>query len=124
MNKSCKYCGRIHDISYICPKKPQRKWHKNRQTKEKFRSTQVWQDTRRSIVFRDMGVCQLCLKENRYNTKNLEVHHITPLSEDFTMRLERTNLITLCAAHHKQADAGETDAAELRAIAEKNEEAL
>ncbi|MCR5805692.1 MAG: HNH endonuclease, partial [Oscillospiraceae bacterium] len=60
----------------------------------------------------------------RYNRANLEVHHIVPLAEDYSLRLERTNLITLCSAHHHAADAGEIDAAELRMIAERNEEIL
>lgn len=124
MNRSCRYCGRIHPRGYECPKKPPRKWHKNKQAKEKFRSTQAWQNTRDSIVFRDMGVCQVCVQAGRYNRANLEVHHIVPLAEDYSLRLERTNLITLCAAHHKAADAGEIDAAELRMIAERNEEML
>lgn len=122
MYKSCKYCGRMHDISYICPKRPKREWRKNRQTKDKFRSTQVWQNTRNAIVFRDMNSCQICLKEGRYIHHGLEVHHITPLAEDYSLRLDRNNLITLCTMHHKRADAGEISADELREIARNNEE--
>ncbi len=122
MKKSCKYCGRIHDISYICPKRPKKIWRGNKQTKEKFRNTAAWQSMRDSIKFRDMNFCQICLKEGKYISQGLEVHHITPLCADYDMRLCRTNLITLCSVHHKQADAGEISADELRAIAMQRED--
>lgn len=126
MNKSCRYCGRIHPAGYVCPKKPEpkryKKYSKNRHNKEKFRSTAAWQKERNAIVFRDMGVCQICLENGNYNNSNLEVHHITSLMEDFSMRLDRLNLITLCAYHHKQADSGRIEADALRKIAERNEQ--
>lgn len=126
MLKSCKYCGRIHPINYECPKKPPPKPRKckskDRGNKEKFRSSAAWQKTRKAIVFRDMGVCQICLEGGDYNNADLEVHHIVPLTEDFSRRLDRLNLITLCCYHHKQADDGEIDAGKLAAMAERNEE--
>lgn len=122
MFKSCKYCGRIHPREFECPKKPPEKpYRKNKQSKEKFRSTQAWQKTRDAIVFRDMGLCQVCLDEGIYNKNSLEVHHIVPLVADFSKRLDRYNLITLCPIHHKMADAGLIDAAYLLKMAEKNE---
>lgn len=124
MKKSCKYCGRIHDISYICPERPKKKWRRNKQTRDRFRSTAAWQGMRDSIKFRDMNFCQICLREGKYISHGLEVHHITPLAEDYDMRLCRTNLITLCSMHHKQADAGEIPAEELRAIAVQREEEM
>ena len=122
MMKSCRYCGRIHPRGYECAKKPPpERYSRNRGNKERFRSSSAWQSTRRAIVFRDMGVCQICLEGGYYNSKELEVHHITPLEADFTMRLEKRNLITLCSYHHKQADSGEIEAEKLRAMAERNE---
>lgn len=126
MLRSCKYCGKIHQRNYECPKKPPKKPRryspKNRQMKEKFRSTAAWQKARDAIVFRDMGVCQICLLSGSYNNTNLEVHHITSLAEDYTKRLDRLNLITLCAHHHKLADNGVIEARKLREIAERNED--
>lgn len=123
MLRSCRYCGRIHERGYICPKKPPpKKFHKDRRNKEKFRSTIHWQRMRDSIVSRDMGLCQICLENGTYTADKLEVHHITALSEDFSLRLDRLNLITLCAYHHKQADDGKIDAEKLRKMAERNEE--
>jgi len=123
MLRSCRYCGRLHSAGTVCPKKPPpKKKHKDRNNKDRFRSTAAWQKVRNSIVFRDMGVCQICLEKGIYNTQDPEVHHIVPLSEDFSMRLDRCNLITLCSYHHKQADSGEIAADKLRKIAVKNEE--
>ena len=48
---------------------------------------------------------------------DLGVHHIVPLMADFNKRLDNENLITLCASHHRQADAGRIPRAELAALA-------
>lgn len=48
---------------------------------------------------------------------DLGVHHIVPLMADFDKRLDNDNLITLCASHHSQADAGRIPPAELAALA-------
>ena len=120
MRKSCQYCGRVHPREYICPKKPPRVWRKNRQQKEKFRSTAAWQRMRQSIAVRDGFLCQVCLAAGIYNG-DIEVHHIVPLAVDYGRRLDRTNLICLCPAHHKQADAGDIPADRLADMAERME---
>lgn len=48
----------------------------------------------------------------------LEVHHIVPLVEDYDLRAEEDNLITLCTLHHKDAEAGKIDRETLRRLAE------
>jgi len=118
MNKSCKYCGRMHPREFQCPKKPV--YHKNKQQKERFRSTSAWQKVRKAVYQRDLGLCQWCLQNGRY-TAGAEVHHITPLIEDFDLRLEKSNLILLCVPCHKLADAGEISAKDLRAMALRGE---
>ena len=105
MLKSCKYCGRIHDSKYDCGKKPQRKKQGNE--KDKFRWSRQWSEKREQIKERDNYLCQVCKVEGRYNYIDLEVHHITPLEEDYERRLDDDNLITLCVTHHKAADKGE-----------------
>ena len=37
---------------------------------------------------------------------NLQVHHIIPISIDYSKRLDSDNLITLCTYHHHQAEKG------------------
>lgn len=61
----------------------------------------------RNLKERDSYLCQVCKDNDRYNYDDLEVHHIVPLEEDCNLRLDDDNLITLCVAHHKQADRGE-----------------
>ena len=121
MLKSCKYCGRTHKRDFVCPKKPVYHFHKNKQMKEKFRSTNAWQKVRKAVYQRDLGLCQWCLHEGRY-TAGAEVHHIVPLVEDFELRLEKSNLILLCVPCHKLADGGMIPAKELQRIAQRSED--
>lgn len=107
MLKTCSRCG-IVPQDHICPYKN----YRNKDTKEnKFRSSKQWTNKSLEIRTRDKNLCQICLRnlyntQFKYNYKNLEVHHITPISEDYTLRLENDNLITLCCYHHKLADKG------------------
>ena len=65
-------------------------------------------------------LCEYCKAQGRYDVRDrLEVHHITKLSDDPNGLLDDSNLICLCLPHHKKADAGELDADELRAIAQR-----
>lgn len=108
MLKSCKYCGRIHDSKYICPNKPIRKSYKKTE-EDKFRNTQAWRKKRNYIKDRDKGLCQVCIRKlyntiKQYNYIDIEVHHIVPLRENYELRLEDDNLITLCKYHHEMAE--------------------
>lgn len=110
MLKSCKYCGKIHDSKFDCGKKPIRK--KIRTTQNSFRGTQLWRKKSEEIRERDHYLCQMCIREKdcadqRLNYKNIEVHHITPLADDYERRLDNNNLISLCSKHHEMAERGE-----------------
>lgn len=121
MLHSCKYCGRIHDKSFDCGRKPIR--HKERNDKTDFRSKSAWQRKRNNIKKRDNYICQLCFRNifdigfPKYNFKNLEVHHIVPLEENFDLCLDDENLITVCSGHHKLCDSGQIHRDILQAIA-------
>jgi len=110
MLKTCSRCGIVPE-DHICPYKPHRKVIKNDQA-NKFRNTYKWRQKREQIGQRDKHLCQLCIR-NLYNTYNIyqykdcEVHHIIPINQDYSKRLDDDNLITLCQMHHKMADAGE-----------------
>ncbi len=41
-----------------------------------------------------------------FNYKDLQVHRIISIEEDYSRRLDSTNLITLCPIHHKKAEQG------------------
>lgn len=64
--------------------------------KSKFRSSQQWKNKRAEILLRDHNKCKICGGNN-----NLQVHHIYALDIAPELKLENTNLITLCdQCHH------------------------
>ena len=107
---TCKYCG-ITERGHICPHRKSRVKKGDRKS-DKFRNTKVWQLKREEIKQRDRHLCAVCLA-NLYNTinwlnyKNVEVHHIEKLEENYSRRLDNSNLISLCSYHHKMAENGE-----------------
>jgi 5-methylcytosine-specific restriction enzyme A len=116
MLKSCSYCGSIHARTYQCPSKPKR--IKEPTYIDKFRWSRRWATKRKQINERDKYLCQVCIRklqhtQQQYNFTNIEVHHIIPLVEDYNKRLDDDNLICLCSYHHKMAECGEIDKAEL-----------
>ncbi len=119
MLKSCSYCGRIHDTKETCPKKPIRRKYETGQ--KKFRSKHIWTQKSRQIRARDGFLCQICVRNlyktvKQYNAEQLEVHHIVSVQEDYDLRLEENNLITLCERHHQMAERGEIPAKVLQEI--------
>lgn len=107
MKKACKHCGKVHDKSYKCSKKPVK--IKRSTEFDIFRSSYAWQKKREAIKKRDNFCCKICFL-NIFNKKidnfYIEVHHIIPLAEDYSKRLDDDNLITLCEQHHKMAENG------------------
>ena len=106
MLKSCSRCGKIHDFNKVC--------YKNRQVRglsdaDKFRKTYKWHKKSEDIRDRDKHLCRCCIANifnttDIFNFSKLEVHHIVPLEEDYSRRLDDDNLITLCCYHHKLAE--------------------
>lgn len=82
----------------------------------KFRNSGVWKKKAEEIKERDKYLCQICLKKNIINTRDLSVHHITPCAESQILRLENSNLITVCETHHKLCEVGKIPRAEQQAI--------
>ena len=113
MMVSCKYCGRMHSPGTVCPKKPVRKNYGGTTRVRVWRSGVEWKKTREMIVDRDYHHCRVCETGEygqffgKYNSENLEVHHIVPLVEDWEKRTDEDNLITLCSYHHEMAERGD-----------------
>lgn len=105
MLKSCKYCMRIHDSKHDCGKKPVPK--KEPTEINRFRWSRKWTEKREQIKEIDNYLCQECKANGIYTYDGLEVHHIVPLVDDFDLRMDEDNLITLCQEHHEQAEKGE-----------------
>lgn len=125
MLKSCKYCGRIHEEKNKCAQRI--KAEAIRQEKRKqtdavfFRKTYLWTNKSKAVRKRDAYMCLCCLAElkgtvKKYNTENISVHHITPIVEDFSKRLDEFNLISVCDIHHEMCEAGEISRETQRAL--------
>ena len=119
MLRSCKYCGRMHPIGYVCPKKPSGGKHRNEKI-DRFRKTTAWTHKRAEILERDghrYRVCDAEMAPRRYNPGRLSVHHIEPLAEQWELRLEDGNLLTVCDRHHEEAERGGYDRSYLHELA-------
>jgi 5-methylcytosine-specific restriction endonuclease McrA len=125
MLKSCSYCGGIHDRKHQCSSKPKRKEKVTHV--DRFRWTKAWQKKRKYIrEDRDKHLCQVCIREmynteQKYNFTNIQVHHIVPIAEDYSKRLDDECLITLCSFHHSMAERDEISRQELLDIVEEQE---
>ncbi|HHD2586278.1 TPA: HNH endonuclease [Clostridium perfringens] len=66
-----------------------------------FYNSKVWRITRASVLSRDNGLCQLCLREERVRLADV-VHHIIELKERRELGLITSNLLSLCDSCHKK----------------------
>lgn len=121
---SCRKCGKVHNKSFICtPRVYAKKEYTNA---DRFRNSRTWRNKRQSIKDRDKALCLVCINDLycthklNYNTK-IEVHHITPLHEDYNLRLADDNLICLCPHHHKMAERGDIPRKELKELVKNAE---
>ena len=103
--KSCSRCGKIHDINHKCYANSKNYYQADPKTR-KFRNSTSWKSKTEEIKTRDKYLCQVCLSNNIFNYKNLSIHHITPLAEDWSRRLDNSNLITVCDTCHKDCEIG------------------
>ena len=124
MLKSCQYCGKIHDEKIDCGKKPQKQ--KKITYIDRFRSSRKWREKREQIRRRDLGLCQVCIRnlygtDRQYNYDGLSCHHAISLETDFSKRLDDDNLLTVCARHHELAESGKIPYAEIKKIIDEQE---
>lgn len=114
----------MHEEDYKCKKKPAKK--KRIDESVHFRNSQSWQNKRKKIKERDNYLCQVCIRnlwgaERKYNYENLQVHHAVPLNADKTLKLDDSNLITLCEYHHYLCDMGAIPYDEVKKIIDEQE---
>jgi 5-methylcytosine-specific restriction protein A len=74
----------------------------------KFYHSTAWKKLRSAYLASVDYLCEDCVAEMRAGKRRLEqvavatdVHHRTPVAEDWTRRLDWSNLQALCDAHHK-----------------------
>jgi 5-methylcytosine-specific restriction endonuclease McrA len=117
MLKTCSICGRIHDFNKVC----KRQNIKKKTEANNFRKSNSWKEKSIRIRQRDKYLCQVCISGKydttyRYTYNELEGHHIVPIAEDYSKRLDDNNLITLCRYHHEMAESGAISRKELQEI--------
>ena len=100
--KACSRCGKIHEYGACkVPASGYRVYTRKTATSiTRFRSSRVWQRKRLEILERDQHLCKLCLYRGVINNKALEVHHIVPIKDNEELKLEDSNLVTVCSTCH------------------------
>ena len=113
--RTCSRCGGLHPLGEKCYKNS-RNYYQHDPEIRKFRNSTAWRKKAEEIRERDKNLCQVCLKHNIFNYKDLSVHHIIPISENQALMLENSNLITVCERCHKDCESGKIPRAEQHAI--------
>jgi len=67
----------------------------------RFYHTKAWHDVRQETLTRQHYLCQDCLREDKITVAKT-VHHIIPLRDDWSKRLDQDNLEVICFEHHNQ----------------------
>lgn len=66
-----------------------------------FYHSKEWERVRQRALVRDKGLCQHCIKENKITMADM-VHHIIPIKDDWSKRLDLDNLVSLCHTCHNK----------------------
>ncbi len=118
MWRACSRCGKIHEHGKRCFANS-KNYYQNDPEIRKFRNSGAWKKKAEEIKERDKYLCQVCLKKNIINTRDLSVHHIIPCAESQILRLENSNLITVCENHHKLCEVGKISRTEQQSIVDE-----
>lgn len=104
INHICSRCGRILPVGQRCTCRPayRRDYNRFRRDKrlQRFRASDEWKRIRQKVIERDEGLDQYVLHETGELKAGFSVHHIVPLSEDWSRRTDPSNLITLSDDTH------------------------
>lgn len=73
---------------------------KNKTEKQLFMCSKIWKETRKKVFERDKFTCQICFKIGGY----LNVDHIKPYLFYPELKLELSNLRTLCVFCHRKTE--------------------
>ena len=119
--KTCTYCRKIHDNQQKCTAKKGYYREKNSRYEKdkdytKFIKSKQWFNKSQEIKLLDNHCCLICKSLGLISPVYLEVHHIIKFRNDSSLKLDNDNLITLCIAHHKQADANKISTNELHRL--------
>lgn len=100
-----KYCGEqgctnLINKGFYCPDHRRRRKRKTKykHSNKSFYNSGVWKRIRDYVYERDKGLCQEC--GIFCHGRNAHVHHIVPIAEDPSLKLELSNLKLLCRDCH------------------------
>lgn len=116
MYKACSRCGKIHDSNYKC--------FVNRFVggeERELRATYKWHKKAKEIKEKANYLCEVCRDKGIYTFEGLETHHIVSVKNEPGMLLDDLNLICLCTACHKKAEAGKLTKEYLEGLARARE---
>lgn len=119
--KACSRCGKVHSLNHRCYANSKNYYQADPKVR-KFRNSTSWKSKTEEIKIRDKYLCQICLSNNIFNYKQIEIHHIIPLSIDWQKRLDNYNLIALCNTCHRLAETNKIDKELLLRIAKGNQD--
>lgn len=66
-----------------------------------FYHSPAWEALRQQVLARDAYLCQQCLREHRITPADT-VHHIVSIKQDWSRRLDPSNLEAICRACHNR----------------------
>lgn len=110
----CKYCMKIHDREYECYAKSKYKRDRNRCRKnnmrldkkiiDRFYSTNEWRKCREEVMKEANYLCEMCLELGKITYKDLHVHHVIKVKDNWNKRIDKDNLIVVCPDCHRQIE--------------------
>ena len=102
-----------------------KRWNNRKDTKAAaFRRSYEWTEKSLSVRARDHYRCLCCKAKligtvHEIETHDLSVHHITPIKEAYDLRLDESNLITVCEIHHELCESGDIPRDVQRSLVER-----
>lgn len=101
--KTCEKCGRIHSGAVCKSARKYKRFEKSDNYNQVIKSYD-WQRKSKEIKALDKYSCLVCRDIGMVHAGALEVHHMVKVNDDISLSFENGNLITLCPAHHRDAD--------------------
>lgn len=110
--KRCTYCGSRIQSGSVCPCVEERRrqsaneydhFGRNDKAREFYQSKE-WKRTRDEVLERDDYIDQYLLSTTGKIEPAAAVHHIVPLTEDWSKRCDPDNLISLSISTHSQIE--------------------
>lgn len=101
--KMCNRCNKVLAYSKVCECYARyQQYDVDRQDKHSFYKTKEWNAIRKKVIY----LCNSIDIYSYYNDNKIEygrtVHHIVPITEDWSKRLDIDNLIYLTESNHRK----------------------